>query len=299
MPSTFLNRLYAGDVLVADGSIGTALQSRGLEPGVLAEELVLDDPDKVVGLHRDYLGAGSDIILTCTFSGNRVRLGDSSVADRVTEVNRRAAQLAREATGESNRTVFVAGSMGPTGQLMEPLGPLSRSAVVEAFSEQAAALIEGGVDLLVLETFYALDEVRAAVEAVRDVSDLPLVCSFSYDRGLRTMMGVSPTEMVAEVAPLGVAAIGANCGTTLENMEAIVHELESVGTGLPIWAKPNAGVPEGHPARYPVGPDEMGAFSKRFVDAGARIIGGCCGSLPPHVRAIATVVKNESNHGGQ
>ena len=296
--SRFLDRLRTGDVLVADGSIGTALQARGMAPGTLAEELVLDDPDRIRDLHIDYVRAGSDIILTCTFSGNRVRLGESAVSDRVSEVNREAAHIARQAADSADRVVFVAGSMGPTGQLMQPYGPLSRSDVLEAFAEQAAALAEGGVDLLLLETFYALEEATAAVEAVKSASDLPLVCSFSYDRGLRTMMGVGPSQMAAATSDLGVVAIGANCGTTLGNMEEIVRELSSCGTGLPIWSKPNAGVPSGHPPRYPVEAEEIGGFASRLVEAGARIVGGCCGSGPDHVRSIADVLKAEGRQPG-
>jgi 5-methyltetrahydrofolate--homocysteine methyltransferase len=295
--SRFLDRLSEGGVLVADGSSGTALQSRGMAPGALAEEYVVDGPDRILELHADYVRAGADIILTCTFSGNGIRLRDSKVADRVTEVNREAARLARRAAEEVDRTVFVAGSMGPTGQLMQPYGPLSASDVGEAFAEQAAALAEGGVDLLVLETFFAIDEATAAVEAVQTVSDLPLVCSFSYDRGLYTMMGVSPSQMAEAIAGLGVAAIGANCGTTLSNMEKIVRELRSLETGLPIWSKPNAGVPAGHPPRYPVLAEEMGEFASRLVEAGARIVGGCCGSFPDHVRSIAEVLKDQDVPG--
>jgi 5-methyltetrahydrofolate--homocysteine methyltransferase len=147
------------------------------------------------------------------------------------------------------------------------------------------------VDLLVLETFFALEEATVAVEAVRIASDLPLVCSFSYDRGLRTMMGVGPSQMAEAISDLGVVAIGANCGTTLANMEEIVRELSSCETGLPIWSKPNAGVPEGHPPRYPVTAAEMGRFALRLVEAGARFVGGCCGSTPAHVGSMADALK--------
>ena len=164
--------------------------------------------------------------------------------------------------------------------------------VAAAYEEQAGSLAEGGVDLLVLETFYALDELEAAVEGVRRVTDLPLVCSFSYDRGLRTMMGTRPSQMAEKVRTWDVSAIGANCGTTLDDMLQIVEELSTHAGSMPVWAKPNAGVPQGDPPGYPVMPGEMGVYALRLVESGARIVGGCCGSTPQHVAAIANAMKS-------
>lgn len=167
---------------------------------------------------------------------------DSKYAARVPELNRRAAELAREATDHHER-VLIAGSMSPTGSLFQPLGPLMEGQVVEAYAEQAAALTEGGVDFLLLETMFALDEALAAIEGVKRGSDLPVVCTFSPDSGVYTMMGVQPKMVVEALRPLGLAAIGANCGMTLDFMDQIIREMAAEDSGLPIWAKPNAGLP--------------------------------------------------------
>jgi 5-methyltetrahydrofolate--homocysteine methyltransferase len=178
--------------------------------------------------------------------------------------------------------------MGPTGMLMEPLGDLTAAAAADAYREQAAALSGAGVDLLLLETFFALDEALAAIEGIRQASALPLVVSFSFDRGTRTMMGLSPTSMVEAIRPLGVAAVGANCGRSLADMERVVAELAGLNAGIPLWIKPNAGLPRmiGDVARYDTGPDEMAVYARRFIEAGARVIGGCCGTSPEHTRCL-------------
>ncbi len=291
MTQTFLDRLQSGTPLVADGATGTNLQAAGLPPGAQAEAWVFEEPERILAHHRTFVDAGADIILTNSFRSNRLSLHTSPYADRVGDLNRQAAALARQAAEGVGRDVFVGGSMGPTGQLLEPLGVLTPAEVVSVYAEQAAALTEGGVDLLVLETFYALDEAQAAIEGVQQASALPLLCSFSYDRGVRTMMGVGPAQMAATVAPLGVVALGANCGSTPEAMEQVVQELASQGTGLPLWAKPNAGQPEGTPPRYTLTPEAMATFALRYLKAGAQIIGGCCGTTPAHLEAIARAVK--------
>ena len=283
----FVDRLNGKEILLADGATGTNYQEMGLEIGVAPEEWVFDHPDKVLGLHAAFIDAGADIILTDSFGGTSLRLRESRYAGRATAVNRRAAELAREAA-EARDGVLVAGSMGPTGMLMEPLGELSAAAAADAFREQAAALSDGGVDLLLLETFFALDEALAAIEGIRRATALPLAVSFSFDQGTRTMMGLSPTRMLEAIAPLGVAAIGANCGRSLADMERVVAELAAADAGIPLWIKPNAGMPRmiGDVARYDTGPAEMADYAMRFVEAGARIIGGCCGTSPEHVRCM-------------
>jgi methionine synthase I (cobalamin-dependent) len=283
----FLERLHAGEILVADGATATNYQQMGMAIGVAPEEWVFDEPDKVRGLHAAFIDAGADIILTDTFGGTSLRLRESRYAGHATELNRRAAELARQASAARDG-VLVAGSMGPTGMLMEPLGELTPAAAAEAYREQAAALEEGGVDLLLLETFFALDEALAAIEGIRRASALPLAVTFSFDRGTRTMMGLSPTRMVEAIAPLGVAAIGANCGRSLADMERVVNELAGVKSGIPLWIKPNAGLPRmvGDVAHYETGPEEMADYATRFVRAGARVVGGCCGTSPEHTRCM-------------
>jgi 5-methyltetrahydrofolate--homocysteine methyltransferase len=289
----FLIHLMAGDVMVADGATGTNLQKMGLKPGIAPEDLVIDNPDLLLQLASSFVEAGSDIILTCTFGGTRLRMKESKYVERCQEINRRAVELARKAAS-ARQGVLVAGSIGPTGALMQPLGPLNLEQAFETYAEQAKALAEGGVDLLVIETMFALDEAGAAFDAARSVTDLPIVVSFSYDRGVRSMMGVKPTQVMKMFKEKGAAAVGANCGTTLENMEKIVQEYTATAPGFPIWSKPNAGLPrtdENNLAIYDVTPEQMGAAALRNISAGAGIVGGCCGSSPVHVAGIASAVK--------
>jgi len=285
MPS-FAELLAEPRVLLADGATGTNYQEMGLAPGVAPEEWVLDEPGMVRELHRRFAAAGSELVLTCTFGATSLRLADGPLAGRAREVNVRAAELAREAVGDA---LLVAGSLGPTGRLVEPYGDLTQAAAMEAYAEQAGALADGGVDLLVLETFFALEEALWAIEGVRSATGLPLVASFSFDQGTRTMMGVSAADVVAAVVPLGVAAVGANCGRSLADTDAVFAELLDAAPAVPLWMKPNAGVPHvvGDTVVYEAGPDELAAHLRRYADAGARVVGGCCGSTPEHVAAIA------------
>jgi 5-methyltetrahydrofolate--homocysteine methyltransferase len=298
--NTFLERLKAGEILVADGATATNYQQMGMAIGVAPEAWLFEEPGKVMALHRAFIEAGSDIILTDTFGATSPRLRESPYAGRATEVNHRAVALARE-VASTRPGVLVAGSMGPTGLLMDPLGELTPPAAADAYAEQAAALSQGGVDLLLLETFFALDEARAAIDGVRRASALPLVVSFSFDRGTRTMMGLSPSRVVEAIGPLGVAAIGANCGRSLQDMERVVEEFAALNAGIPLWIKPNAGLPRmvGDVARYDTGPAEMAEYIGRFIDAGAQVVGGCCGSSAEHVRAIAAAARSTERRRSQ
>jgi 5-methyltetrahydrofolate--homocysteine methyltransferase len=286
---SFTELLERRDVLLADGATGTNYQDMGIEPGVAPEEWVFDAPERVGSLHRRFAQAGCDLVLTCTFGGSSLRLEDGPLAGRARELNTRAAGIAREAVGEE---VLVAGSMGPTGQLVAPFGPLTRDACVSAFSEQARALVEGGVDLLVLETFFALDEALWAAEAIRAVTDLPLVMSFSFDQGTKTMMGLSPADVTKAAESLGVAALGANCGRSLADTAQLVSEFLDAGLSSPLWVKPNAGVPKVVAGKvvYPENPDSFAAQVGEFAASGARIVGGCCGSTPAHLAALGRVL---------
>jgi 5-methyltetrahydrofolate--homocysteine methyltransferase len=211
-------------------------------------------------------------------------------------LNIRAVELARKAASSAGRSdVLVAGSMGPVGGLIKPYGPLEAEEVKATFAEQAKALAGGGADLLVIETMFAFEETSAAFEGARSVSDLPIVVSFSYDRGTRSMMGVKPKDVMKRYTDMGANVIGANCGTTLENMEAIITEYSNTVPNFPLWAKPNAGVPrmdiQTEQAIYDMTPVDMADFAKKYVSLGAKIIGGCCGSTPEHITAIAKAVK--------
>jgi 5-methyltetrahydrofolate--homocysteine methyltransferase len=291
----FLARLNSGEILVADGATGSNLQKMGLKPGRPPEDLIIDNPDLIYELEKSFVDAGSDIILTCTFGGTRMRMKDSKYQDRTPEVNLRAAEIARKAAASRNDGVMVAGSMGPVGALIKPYGPLDAEDVRATFAEQAKALAEGGVDLLLIETMFSSEETTAAFEGARSVTDLPIVVSFSYDRGTRTMMGVKPRDVIKRYCEMGATMIGANCGTTLENMEAVVKEYAATLPGVPLWVKPNAGVPhmdiETEQGVYDMGPEDVATYAKKYVELGARVVGGCCGNTGEHVAAIVKAVK--------
>jgi 5-methyltetrahydrofolate--homocysteine methyltransferase len=291
----FLERLNGGEILVADGATGSNLQKMGLKPGKPPEDLIIDDPDTLVKLARSFSEAGSDIILTCTFGGTRLRMKDSKYQDRTPEVNMRAVELVRKAA--SGRTdVLVAGSMGPVGALVKPYGPLEEEDVRATFAEQAKALADGGADLLLIETMFAFEETTPAFEGARSTTDLPIVVSFSYDRGTRSMMGVKPKDVLKKYMEMGATMVGANCGTTLENMELVVKEYSETVPNFPLWVKPNAGIPrmdiETEQGIYDMTPEDMANFSKKYVSLGARVVGGCCGNTAEHVAAIVKTVKN-------
>jgi len=280
-----------GDVLVADGATGTNLIARGLPNGLTAESWVMDQPDQVTQLHQDFIRAGADIILTSTFSATSIRLRNSPLDGKSDLVNKKAIELAKMAVGDSQ--VYIAGSLGPVGQLIKPYGPLNIDEVRAAYAEQAHALTEAGADLLVVETQFDMSEVNAAIQGARQASDLPLVVSLSYDRGRRTMMGVSPTQAAKQLEALPVDIIGINCGRSLEeNLENLI-ELRSLTT-KPVWFKPNAGLPHLDSLNktiYDITPQAMGSQVQSWLAAGAQIVGGCCGTSPDHLREISLHVK--------
>lgn len=290
--NSFLERLQSGQILVLDGATGTNLQRRGLPVGTPSDLWVMDNPDAVTELHRQFAESGSDILLTNTFGSSRLHLGHAGLADRFEQTNRRAVELTRrvaESTG-----ALVAGSMGPLGEMLQPYGLLAEQDAEAAYTEQARILSEAGVDLLVIETQYDLNEARAAIRGARSVTGLPIVCSFSYDRGTRTMMGVKPSQAGSELSEMGVAALGINCGRSLEDNLKALKELRQV-TGLPIWFKPNAGLPrtdDDGSLHYDVTPEMMAAHVPEWVEAGAQLIGGCCGTSPEHLKAIAQAVRS-------
>jgi 5-methyltetrahydrofolate--homocysteine methyltransferase len=289
--SRFLDRLNSGQKLVADGATGTNLQARGLERGQPSDIWVLEKPEEIIQLHRDFIAAGADIILTASFGGTTINLKHIGLAERAAEINRRAVELAKQAAAGTD--VLVAGSMGPTGQLLKPLGPLDENEVVAAFAEQARVLTEAGIDLLVIETQFDLAEASAAVKGARSASKLPLVVSFSYDRGTRTMTGVKPSQMGPAISALDVDVLGINCGRSLDDNLKALKELREVSS-LPIWFKPNAGLPrldDDERPFYDVTPEMMAAHVPEWLAAGARIVGGCCGTSPDHLRQIAQAVK--------
>jgi 5-methyltetrahydrofolate--homocysteine methyltransferase len=287
----FIERLQLGDILVLDGATGTNLQRRGLPVGALSDTWVVDNPAEVTQLHTDFLKAGSDILLTNTFGSSRLHLGHAGIADRFEATNRQAVALLRKVVEGS--TTLVGGSMGPLGEMLQPYGTLAEEDAFKNYADQAQVLSEAGVDLLVIETQFDLNEAKMAIRGTQSVTDLPLVCSFSYDRGTRSMMGVKPAQMAKELAEMGVIALGINCGRSLEDNFKALQELRQA-TSLPLWFKPNAGLPHNDEAGnlvYDVTPEMMAAQVPQWIAAGARLVGGCCGTSPEHLGAIARAVK--------
>lgn len=293
MTNKFSDLLKEKKYLISDGATGSNLQQRGLDKGKMAESWLFENPKAIQQLQSDFLNAGSDILLTCTFSANRLRLEHAGLADKVSEVNARAVQLTRETIGD--RPIAIAGSMGPLGQMLKPLGLLEVEEVRQIYAEQARALSEAGVDVLVIETQFDINEATAAVQGARAVCDTPILCSFSYDRGVKTMMGTSPTKMAQALAAYNLAALGINCGKSLQDNLACLKELRQA-TKLPIWFKPNAGLPEvdemGN-AVYSTTPADMGNQVAEWIQEGAVIIGGCCGTSPAHLAAMAVEVTKQ------
>jgi 5-methyltetrahydrofolate--homocysteine methyltransferase len=285
-----LTALKQNTVLIADGATGTQLQKAGLPAGCPPELWNLDNPAAIVAHHLSYLDAGSDIVLTNTFGGNTIKLRSSNHESKTTEINTLAAELARRAAGPNK---FVFGDVGPTGHLLSPLGDLSEEDAISAFQEQISALIAGGVDAILIETMSSLDEAKAAINAAKSVTTLPVLVTLSFDTRGRTMMGVKPAQAVKELWPMGIQLIGANCGRTLTETLSAIQEIKAALPEAVLMAKPNAGLPhlENNESVYDVSPETMAEYSLRFVNEGVKIFGGCCGSNPDHIRAVAQKLK--------
>lgn len=290
MTRPFLETISGGERLVADGATGTNYQVRGLERGEAPEQWLFQQPERVTQLHRDFVQAGSNVILTNTFGATAVRLEHAGLQEQAADVNRRAVELARAAI--QGEQVWVAGSIGPSGQLLEPFGAMTREEAIAQFANQARALAEGGVDLLIIETQFDLGEASAAYEGARSATNLPIIVSFSFDMGTNTMMGLKAAQVAREVTAMGADLVGVNCGRSLEENLINLQEMRAATT-LPIWMKPNAGLPrmtDDDIAIYDVTPEMMGEAAARWLEAGAQIVGGCCGTSPQHLRAIAQAV---------
>jgi len=295
--SDFLSRLQGAGVLVADGAMGTMLQQAGLPRRVPPERWNLENPAAVRQVGQSYVEAGAQLILTNTFGGSRIRLNKDQLGERVREINQAAARLAREAAGGR---ALVAGDMGPTGDLLAPVGPLDYAQAVEAFAEQAAALAEAGVAALLIETMSDLKEARAAVEGARRATSLPLLVTFSFDTHGRTMMGLKPAQAAKDIWALGVAAVGANCGRTLSETLAAIQQMRQAVPEATLMAKPNAGLPhvEGeNELVYDVTPEAMADYALKFSAERVKIFGGCCGSTPAHIRAVAAALGGPASAG--
>ena len=284
--------LGANGFLVTDGAMGTQLFAAGLMAGDPPEVWNLEHPDRIRAIHQSYVDAGSDIILTNSFGGNRHRLKLHSMEGQVHQLNAAAAAIGRDVADSADRRVLVAGSMGPTGELIRPLGELTSDEAQVAFAEQAAGLADGGADILWMETMSALAEVEAGVLGARSASDLPIVVTLSFDTAGRTMMGLTGEDAGARLAELGVAGIGANCGANLADTEAAVAAIRSVCGDIPVVSRANAGIPvwKGAELEYDGTPEILAAHANRLRAAGISIIGACCGSDPSHISMIRAVL---------
>ncbi len=285
----------ARGVFILDGAMGTELIAHGIEAGTCNDYLNIDSPDIILDIHRSYLQAGSDAVLTNTFGANRYALARHGLADKVVEINTVAAEIAWRAAGDEK---YVLGDIGPSGDFLEPLGSLKPEELKDAFAEQAGALAAGGVDGFIIQTMTALDEATVAVEAVKSVSDLLVFVLLAYDpagEDFRTMMGVDVASAVSKIVEFEVDAIGFNCGgLTLDQYVKLAHIYSSEVQGkTALLAEPNAGRPEliEDKAIYKVTPDEFAEAAKEIHSAGFNIIGGCCGTTPEHMKALAERVK--------
>jgi 5-methyltetrahydrofolate--homocysteine methyltransferase len=293
MSETWQNLIAQPGPILADGAMGTMLFEAGLQFGDPPEVWNVAHPDIIRAIHRAYLDAGSRILLTNTFGGNRFRLGMHNLQARVPELNRTAAILLRAEVNAAGARALVAGDIGPSGEILAPLGTLEFDDAVDGFAEQAEALIAGGVDVIWIETMSAREEIEAAFRGVRRVSaDIPIITTMTFDTRGRTMMGITPEQAAEHLLGLGAAAVGGNCGNGPDELLGVIHKMKAVAPGAVLVSKSNAGIPElvKGKAVYRATPEVMAGYANDVRAAGARIIGGCCGNTPAHMAAMAAAL---------
>ncbi|MDP3642410.1 MAG: homocysteine S-methyltransferase family protein [Bacteroidota bacterium] len=292
--SKIIKEIQKGRVLVSDGAWGTFLQKKGLKPGECPEAWNITRPDDVFDIAQSYIKAGSDMIETNSFGGNWFKLKGYGLEDQVFELNRTAAEISRKAAGSDH---FVLGSVGPTGKLLM-MDEVTEDELYKAFKEQSIALEAGGADAIVIETMTDLEEARIAVQAAKENTACEVICTMTFDKILsgeyRTMMGISPSEMTETLIEAGATIIGANCGNGIADMIGIVKEIRQVNETIPILIHANAGMPHYCDGKttFPETPANMASRVKEITEAGANIIGGCCGTTPDHICEVHHVVKN-------
>ena len=288
-----LKRIESGETLVSDGATGTYLQSNGLEPGGCPEHLNLTNPELIVKMATDYFINGADLVLTNSFGGNPFMLSKYGLRNELEKINIKAAEHAKSACPSDK---FVLGSVGPTGEFLQPLGSISEKEMFAGFKEQVKALEKGGADAIIIETMTSLEEAILAVEAAKLNTNLVVMATMTFDlgpRGFFTMMGVTPEVAVREIRRKGADAVGANCGNGIDNMVKIAKIMRNVDDG-PLVIHSNAGFPKIIKGRivYPETPEIMSEKFKELIDAKINIIGGCCGTTPSHISAINSVVSS-------
>ena len=289
-----LYEALAHGTLVSDGAMGTMLQESGLDDGGAPELWNVEHPDRIEAVLEAYASAGANLIPTNTFGGTAGRLAMHNLEDRLYELNKAGAEVARK-VADRHPGCYVMGDVGPSGELMEPMGTLTLESAKEIFAAQIKALADGGVDAILIETMSDLAEVEAAVNAAKEVAPhLPIIATMSFDTNLRTMMGVKPTLAVTYLASLGVKIIGANCGRGIDEMRLIAKELiDARPEGVFIITQSNSGLPKlvGDTFIYEGTPDEMAKYAIEMKGIGVNVVGSCCGSTPSHTAAIAAAVK--------
>lgn len=279
--------------ILSDGAWGTNLQRKGLEIGECPEEWNINHPDLVEEVARDFIEAGSQLIKTNSFGGSRFKLEQYGLGERTREINRLAGELSRKAAGED---VLVMGSIGPTGKMLIT-GEVSEDDLYEAFKQQATALEEGGVDVILVETMSDLEEARLAVQAASDNTRCEIACTMTFEKTVdgdyKTMMGIAPAQMFPTLLDAGATFIGTNCGNGIQRMVEVVGEIRAVNTEIPVVVHANAGMPvyEEGKTIFPETPEEMAGYVPQLVEAGANVIGGCCGTTPEHVKKIGEKLK--------
>lgn len=290
----FMEQIKSGKILVSDGAWGTFLQQKGLQPGECPELWCVEQPDAVLDIAKSYIQAGADMIETNSFGGTSYKLEHYGLADRVFELNKAAAAISRQAAGEDH---YVIASVGPTGKMLV-MGDVTEQDLYDAFKTQVTALEAGGADAICVETMSATDEATQAVKATKENTQLPVICTFTLEKTVqgeyRTMMGTSPEQAVQAAIAAGADIIGTNCGNGIERMINIVKEIKETAPDVPILVHANAGLPQNIKGVdvFPERPEEMAAQIKDLVQAGASIIGGCCGTTPAHISAMKKAIES-------